>query len=867
MDRINDPRRTLLICALLCALTLASFWPVVDNDFINFDDPEYVTENSHVVSGLTWENVTWAFTTRYAGNWHPLTWLSHMVDAQLFGLKPAGHHAVNLLFHTFNTMLLFLVLQTMTRATWRSALVAALFALHPLHVESVAWISERKDVLSTLFFMLTLWSYARYANGGQKSEIRDQISEVGTPSSLLHLPSSLWYCLSLLLFALGLMSKPMLVTLPFLLLLLDYWPLQRFGLSGDLAPVTSFRRSTWMGCALEKIPFLALAATASLVTLLVQSKQGAVSPISGLPFGPRVANAIASCLRYLGRIVWPTDLAIFYPHPDTTYPTSTQWPFWQIAATALLLALVSALVIRLRRSNPYLAVGWFWFVGMLVPVIGLVQVGAQAMADRYTYLPAIGVFLMFAWGAHDAFQRWPRFIPATAVAAAGLAMACAIATWFQTQRWRDSVTLFEHTLAVTSDNATAHFNLGAAYEERGKFGLALAHYRAALQIDPTYADAHYNIGHALAAQGKLQEAVEQYRAVFALKPNHAFAHNNLGNTLLDLGKPDEAVAEYIEAIRIAPDYPAPHNNLGKVLADQGKMNEAGNHFADALRLKPDYIEARAGLALSLAAQGRYQESLSHWQTVVKQRPNNAEVHFNLANVLTELGKPDEAKTEYAAALRLQPNLADQNMALGNALAQQGQPQAAEPHFLAALRLNPESPEILQRLGRFLAQQGKVDQALKHLSEAARLKPSAEAHYDLGLALVMAGKSDQALLEYQQALQMKPDWPAPMNDLAWILATHPDAGVRDGSRAVSLAKRACEIAGEKEPRYWGTLDAAYAEAGRFEEAITTAQKTRQFALDAGLTEVAEAAEQRLELYRAGRPFRQKPTPVREVGRTK
>ena len=471
MDCPQDNRQSRVIYLVLIVITFALFSRVLSSDFINFDDGTYITENPMVQNGLTSTSVVWAFTSGYASNWHPLTWISHMVDCQLYGLNPQGHHLTSLLFHIFNVLLLFLVLRNITGAVWRSAVVAALFAWHPLHVESVAWVAERKDVLSTFFWLLTMLAYARYA----------EESKVQSPKS------KVYYGLALVCFALGLMAKPMLVTLPFLLLLLDFWPLRRIydpdakacgaGLrftiyeptdlqtassfkapSGPLASPTSHKSQiTYRKLILEKVPFLLLAIASSVVTFLVQKTGGAVASLEALSFGQRIANALVSYIRYLGKMVWPRDLAVFYPIHHA-------WAAWQWAGAGLLIVAISVLAIAMIRQRPYFSVGWFWYLGTLVPVIGLIQVGGQSMADRYTYMPLVGIFIIFSWGMADLLGRgqlrrmnlaWAVIVP--------VLVACLMVTRSQTSYWKDSITLFRHAIAVTTDNTLAHVDLGRAF--------------------------------------------------------------------------------------------------------------------------------------------------------------------------------------------------------------------------------------------------------------------------------------------------------------------------------------------------------------------------------------------------------------------
>jgi protein O-mannosyl-transferase len=629
MKRLNENYRCALICVLLASVTLGAFWPVLSNDFIKLDDRQYVVENPHVVSGLTWGNVRWAFQAGYASNWHPLTWLSHMVDVQLFGLKPGWHHLVNLVLHIANTLLLFLVLQRMTGARWRGAFVAALFAVHPLHVESVGWVSERKDVLSAFFFMLTLWAYCRYAQLSRTSNIQRPTSNiepgkkargawraaVGASSPRPSPPDEerertgrarLYYGLALAFFALGLMSKPMLVTLPFVLLLLDFWPLGRsteFGMrdaESAKAGSGSARVRCWAGLVAEKAPFFLLAALSSVATFLAQAKGHNVS--TGLPLGSRAANAVASYWKYLGKTVWPADLAVFYPHPDIRYPLSHQWDGWAIGLAALLLAAISAAAVFCLKRQPWFATGWFWYFGTLVPVIGLVQVGGQGMADRYTYIPLVGVFICVVWGAADLCAGWRLGRAGLATAAVLIVAACMVATQQQVRYWRSNLTLFEHALAVTTDNAVAEYHVGTEFEEQHKYEEAMAHFRAALKYDPSYVDAYCSLGFTLYAVGKVDEAFEQYQTAIKLKPWHAQARVSLGAILWMRGQRNEAMEQYAEALRLRPDLAMAHYNMGIALSASGRLSAAAAHLSEAVRLKPDYPEARRLLTEVLAKQ-------------------------------------------------------------------------------------------------------------------------------------------------------------------------------------------------------------------------------------------------------------------------
>jgi hypothetical protein len=498
-----------------------AYFPVTFSDFINYDDPEYITNNYYVQQGLQWSAIRWAFTAGYASNWHPLTWISHMLDCQLFGMNPHAHHSVNLAFHILNAVLLLLLLERMTGQMWRSAVVAGLFALHPLHVESVAWISERKDVLSAFFFMLTLGAYVRYV----------EESKVHSPQS------KVFYSLSLLAFACGLMSKPMLVTLPFLLLLIDFWPLARFSIS-DLKT----RRTVWVRLVLEKVPFFILSIAASVVTFLVQRSGGAVQPFETLPFSLRAANAIVACVKYLAKSVWPADLAPFYPYPDHV-------SILQISLAVAAIAGLTALVLVLADKRPCVAVGWLWFLGSLVPVIGLVQVGGQSMADRYTYIPSIGLFIALVWGIRGRFPPSRDTAVWAGIASGIVLLGLGALTRVQAGYWKNSETLFRHALAVTGDNPVMQSYLGGVLVDEGKTTEGIVHLQEALRLNPAYAQAHGKLALAFDIQGRIPEALLEYHAALKWQPNLTEAQNNLA-WLLATG-PDPKFRNGAEAVTLA----------------------------------------------------------------------------------------------------------------------------------------------------------------------------------------------------------------------------------------------------------------------------------------------------------------------------
>ena len=598
----------------LFLITLLVYAPVYRFGFVHFDDPDYVTDNPHVRSGLTLDGVVWAVTSTEAANWFPATRLSHLLDVQIFGLRPGGHHFTNAFLHACATVSLFGFLLAATGAAWPSAFVAVLFAVHPLHVESVAWIAERKDVLSALFWFLALWSYVRRH-----------------------------YWLTLLAFCIGLMSKPMVVTLPFVLFLLDRWPLRQ--------PFRSALR--------VKIPLLGLSAASAMATYLIQGSSGAVREVGQFPLGPRVENAVVSYAAYIVKMLWPSRLAVFYPYPH-------ELPLWQIALSALLLAGISIFVLWERRSRPYLAVGWLWYLGTLVPVIGLIQVGAQARADRYTYLPMVGLSIMLAWGLREGLKS------KVAISAAVVGcVACAVLCEAQIQYWRNSETLFRHALDVTRGNYLAHHNLGVALAGEGRFSEAIEQYQAALRIEPNAANVETDFGNALAKSGRIPEAIVQFRAALGVLPDSPITHNDLANALAATpASVPEAISEYQTALRLKPDYEEARNNLAKAqsnaaeiqynlgvdLARSIRPEAAIAHFEEALRLKPDYVDAHNNLGVVLAGAGRVQEAISHFETALRIDPNSAGAHVNLGITLSGIpGRTPEAIRHFEAALRIKPD--------------------------------------------------------------------------------------------------------------------------------------------------------------------------------------------------------------------
>jgi len=599
-----------LVYMLLIFATLAIFHQLPNHDFVNIDDDLFVYENTQVLKGFTTETVIWAFTNFSPDYWRPLSWLSHMLDCELFGLRPGLHHLMNLLIHVANSVLLLFILRRMTGALWRSAFVAALFAIHPLHVESVAWVAERKDVLSAFFWLLTIWAYARYAE-------RSGLAR---------------YLLVLFFFGLGLMAKPMVVTLPVVLLLLDYWPLGRMrwfqvrsASNPNLDKLSCFRL-VW-----EKIPFFALSAATIVATLLATKAGDTLKSLAVFPLKIRITGALVSYINYMVKMIWPFRLAVYYPHPEAI-------PMWQAGGAGLLLLVVSVVLVRAAGKRPYLVVGWLWYLVTLLPVIGLIQAGSQAMADRYTYIPLVGLFVLIAWAVPSLIEGWRHQRVVLVISTTILLLGLTVATMLQVRYWQNSITLFQHTLKVTSGNHFAHNNLGVALAQDGRLDEAIYHYFQALRIKPGTADVHNNLGNALAAQGNVDRARSHYYKALKIDPNNARAYNNLGNLLANQGKTEEAVNHYTEALRLEPGYAGAHYNLGNVLENQGKTEEAINHFTEALRLMPYWAGAHNNLGVVLENRGRLEEAINHYQEALRLNPDYGKARNNLERTLRLMEK-------------------------------------------------------------------------------------------------------------------------------------------------------------------------------------------------------------------------------------
>jgi protein O-mannosyl-transferase len=662
-----------VIPLLLAVLTV--YARVTTFGFVNYDDPDYTFENVHVNGGLTADGVVWAFTRSYAANWHPLTWISHMLDFEFYGSRAGMHHLTSVLLHAGSTLLLFFLLQKMTGSTWRSLFVAFGFALHPFHVESVAWISERKDVLSVFFFFLTLWAYAAYARDSRP----------------------LRYMWVAGLFVCALLSKQMAVTLPVVTLVLDFWPLRR-----------GYR-------VMEKIPLMALAIGAATMAFVAQQRGGAVFTLGQVPLLLRLANVPIAYVTYLLQFLWPANLAVFYP-----YRSSLGW-WWPILALFLMMA-ISALAWNQRTQRPYLLAGWLWYLITLLPVVGIIQIGAQAHADRYTYVPLVGILIALAWAAAELAAK-PAAYALTAIAIVWISL-----TWFQLGYWADSITLFRHAIAATRQNYLAYNNLGEALSKTGDLPEAIAAYQEAVRIQPQYAKAHYNLGTAL---------------------------------MESTGRRTDAIRELETAVMLDPQYAKANNNLGKALAqDSESLPAAIEHYKQALRADPDLVEAHINLANAFAQDDKVNEAMGEYQVALRLDPTRATTHFALANLLTRVPERTlEAIAEYRRAIEIQPNFPEAQNNLGSVLASIGGhlPEAIAA-FQSAVKSQPDYAEAHFNLGNALTQTpGRMPDAIAEWRAAIRSNPQHfRAHYNLGVALAQSARKSEAITEFEAAYRIQPD---------------------------------------------------------------------------------------------------------------
>ena len=610
--------KSLWICLILSAVTVAVFWQVPICEFVAFDDDSYVLEEKHVTAGLTWQSIVWAFTSHHSYMWHPLTSLSHIIDYQLFKDNPFGHHFVNLLLHTANVVILFLILRVMTGSVWQSAFVAALFAVHPLQIESVAWVSERKNLMSGFFWLLAIGAYIRYARR----------------------PVFRRYLLVGLVFCLALMSKPIVVTLPFVLLLLDYWPLRRIAWFNDTELGTfqaRFPRASLKRLILEKIPFFVLVTVLSVITFNVQKSGQSVKTLQAFPLKIRIFNAILSYVKYIEKMFYPTKLALFYPY------SGKELTIVKVAIAAVLLLVISIIVLRMAKRRKYLPVGWFWFLGVLVPVIGLVQTGGQAMADRYVYLPFIGLFIIIAWGAADLMSKLPNKKIVLVSLSILVLLVLSIKTTLQLRHWHNSLDLFEHAVEVTEGNFVMHNNLCVLYNRLKKFDKSIEHGTKAVLARPDYPDLYYNLGIPLFRTGRIDEAIKCWERNVALDGRNNKAHTNLGSLYYGRNEVDRAIKHFQRAIEIDENDFLAQAKLGVIMTNKGQITQAIEHYQRSLEANPHQPSTRYDYASLLENQGQLDEAIRQYKIVLRSSPDFEQARKALDSALQKQAKSKNAK--------------------------------------------------------------------------------------------------------------------------------------------------------------------------------------------------------------------------------
>ena len=734
----NDNRKnSIFISLLLIFVTASVYWQVQKFDFINYDDNDYIYNNPHVQDGITANTIAWAFTTAHASNWHPLTWMSHMLDCQMFGLWPGGHHLTSLFIHIANALLLFSLFRKMTGDLWQSAFVGALFALHPLHIQSVAWISERKDVLSGFFWMLTLLAYVRYVRR----------------------PGWIAYVGVLIFFILGLLSKPMVVTLPFVMLLLDYWPLNRIQLTGL---ENNLRLKAFFVLLREKIPLFLLAAASAGITFYVQQKGGAVQLFDVVPLVNRIYNIPISYIIYIIKTVFPYKLAAFYPYPNG-------FPWWEVIAAILTLLAGTVLAIRLTFRYPYIIVGWLFFIGTLVPVIGFVQVGVQSMADRYMYLPMIGLLIIVAWGIPDFISNWQskRFwLGATAILAVIILSA---ATWKQTGYWKDSVSLFSHAIEVTENNFVAHANLGTALRKDGKNDQAIVHFRNSLAISPDQSDVYMALGLALDERGNPEKALACLEKSVLLDPEYYDAQYNLGTFLLKNGEWDQAISHLEKATCLNPGSDQAQFNLANAFFQKKQFQPALVHAQNAIDLNPEHEKAYLIAGSILFSQGNYQKALKYFNAILAFNPSSAEALQYSGTIFLKQKQIGNALAAFKNALILDPENKETLQLIQQIDAKLA---AAEQAILRKIKNGPDNPGLHLQLGKIYQAQNLNTSAVEQFKLAITRHPKSigiDALYSLAKLHADQGHYETAISFMKQAISFQPLKPSHYYNIACLYA--------------------------------------------------------------------------------------------------
>ncbi|MGB8226155.1 MAG: tetratricopeptide repeat protein [Sedimentisphaerales bacterium] len=782
-DKTYKKPAVLVVCAVLAVITIIAYEPLRHNGFVGYDDDEYVLDCPQVRQGLTLETLKWAFAEPHFHNWHPITTLNYLIEYEFFGINAFGYHLTSLLLHIINSLLMLMILKKMTGAFWPSVFAAAVFAVHPLQVESVAWVAEQKNVISGLFWLLTIAAYIRYAEK----------------------PAAGRYIVLLLVYGLCLMTKAIVVVVPFVLLLLDFWPLRRI------------TRNTMGRIIIEKIPLLISAVLLIVVTTLAQKSGGAIKTMPYFAFQYRLENAIVSYARYPVMMVYPVNLAVFYPHPGPKIA------LWQPLLAMLTLAVITGLVFYFGRQRRYLITGWLWYVGTLVPVIGLIQLGGQAMADRYMYLPMVGLLIIIAELLSEAAQKWRNSRYVLFVISGVIFIVLIIVTRNQVRYWKDDFTLFGHAIDVTKNNENMHYNIGHAYQQKGQFEKAMEHYKEALRIEPGDLQAMNNLGVLLLSQKKTDEALKIFEKAVQLNSRYIDSINNLGLALREKGRVKEAMEKWQQVLDLEPMQPEAHYNIGVTMLRNGGYSQAVEHLRKALEKKRNWVEVYNYLGTAYMAIGQFKAAMDSYNEAIKLKPNDINIESNIALTLAKLGKTEEANQIWQRILARDPENFKAHYGLGRLLADKKQLDEAMEHFNKVLQAKPDWFEIHLMIADVYYKRKELTLAVQHLREAVRLKN---------------------------------DCSEAMNLLAWIEATAKDISIRNSDEAVRFASSACELTANKNPVLLDTLAVAYASAGRFNDAIKTAQTAVKLADEHKLTKLANEISEHLKLFKAKQTYYEK-----------
>ncbi|MFH2045373.1 MAG: tetratricopeptide repeat protein [Pseudomonadota bacterium] len=747
-------RRIILICIILFIVTFAVYSQVIYHDFINFDDDIYVTDNFKVIKGLHTDNLPWAFSlTEKHGvpYWHPLTWVSHMLDCSLFGLNAGMHHLVNLIFHITNTLLLFYLLNLTTGAIWRSAMVAALFAIHPLNVESVAWIAERKNLLSTFFWMLTMLFYIYYTK-------RQNI---------------ITFTIVIISFILGLLAKPMLVTLPFVFLLFDYWPLERFSLNEFKS-----QKEIIFHLLLEKVPFFIISLCSVYISSVSLNLQGSIISTSHVPICLRLENSVVSCVSYIGKMIWPSYLSVFYPFPLSI-------PEWKvITALTLLIAVTVVFVFVMIKRFPYLTTGWLWFIGTFIPVSGLVQAGKwPAMADRWAYIPCIGLFIIISWGGYELFSRYHFKNIGTAIVSSVIIIALSVVTFIQLTHWGNSESLYKHALQVTPNNFIILNNMGTALIKDKRYSDAEVYLKKALKLKPDYSKAYFNLGTALYKQGYLKEAVKHYSEALRINPEYSEPYYNLGLLFFKQNRIEQAIKYYIKAIKLKPDYAEAHNNLGLAYYKTGITGNALKHYSEALRIHPNLAEAHKNIGNLLFNSGNFDAALSHFKRAATINPKDKNIEKVIITALKAKEKFQKKEKRLLDIIGLNPDDYICHTDLGNFYLSYKKLNLAIKQYKKALTINPDDHLIIIKLAKIYAMKGNYNKAISEAKRAIALKPDyAYGYYFIASIYSLLNDKEKSIEWLKKSVDKG------YNDWSYLRSDKNLYNIRSTSYYMELAKK-------------------------------------------------------------------------------